>query len=394
MATDQRSTTATSPLPANGNPGVVAPPKKSLTINQRRWRKFKGLKRGYYSFLILVTAYIISLFLPLLVNNKALIVHYNGETYFPAVKSFFVSLPAIGSLFGSDFYSGESLGQAGNTGETVYRKLQRQYEQEGGDNYVVMPFYQFGPIEDISVDGNDPLKAPFATDSQEQFRLLGTDDRGRDVFARMVYGFTVSISFALILVIIDYLIGVPMGGMLGYFGGWFDIIMQRIIEIWSTLPILFIVIIIASLVRPDFWMLILILSLVGWIGPTVLMRAEFYREKAKDYVAAAISIGVPTRKIILKHILPNSLVPIITYFPFTVVAGITSLVSLDFLGFGLPPPTPSWGQMLGVGLSNITSSWWLVMVPLSAMFSTLLLTVFIGEGIREAFDPKVFSRLR
>lgn len=393
MATDQRSTTATSPQPSQGN-AAAAPPKKSLTINQRRWRKFKGLKRGYYSFLLLVTAYVLSLFLPLLVNNKALIVHYKGETYFPAVKSFFVNLPAIGSIFGSDFYSGESLGQVGNSGEAVYRELQRQFKQEGGDNYVVMPLYAFGPIEDISVNGNDPFKAPFVTDSQGQFRLLGTDDRGRDVFARMAYGFTVSISFALLLVIIDYIIGVPVGGMLGYFGGWFDTIMQRIIEIWSTLPILFIVIIIASLVRPDFWMLIAIMSLVGWIGPTVLMRAEFYREKAKDYVAAAISIGVPTRKIILKHILPNSLVPIITYFPFTVVAGITSLVSLDFLGFGLPPPTPSWGQMLGVGLNNITSSWWLVMVPLSAMFSTLLLTVFIGEGIREAFDPKVFSRLR
>ncbi len=394
MATDQRSTTATPSQPPNGNEAAVAPPKKSLTINQRRWRKFKGLKRGYYSFLILVTAYILSLFLPLLVNNKAIIVHYNGETYFPAAKSFFVNIPAIGSIFGSDFYSGESFGQVGNSGEAVYRKLQLQYEREGGSNYLLMPLYKFGPIEDISVDGNDPLKAPFDSDSQGQFRLLGTDDRGRDVFARMVYGFTVSISFALIMVLIDYIIGVPIGGMLGYFGGWFDIIMQRIIEIWSTLPILFIVIIIASLIRPDFWMLILILSLVGWIGPTVLMRAEFYREKAKDYVAAAISIGVPTRKIILKHILPNSLVPIITFFPFTVVGGITALVSLDFLGFGLPPPTPSWGQMLGVGLSNITSSWWLVMVPLSAMFSTLLLTVFIGEGIREAFDPKVFSRLR
>lgn len=373
----------------------VAPlPTKSMTINQRRWRKFKGLKRGYYSFLILVITYVLSFFLPLLVNNKALVVHYNGETFFPAVKSFFVNIPLIGQpIFGSDFYSGESLGQQGNTAEANYRALKQQFKQEGGDNYVIMPLYSYGPLEDISVDGNQPFLAPLEPDGQGSGRLFGTDDRGRDVFARMAYGFQVSISFALILTLFEYLIGVPIGGMLGYFGGLFDILMQRFIEIWSTLPILFVVIIVASLIRPDFLTLVIILSLVGWIGPTVFMRAEFYREKVKDYVAAAISIGVPTRKILLKHILPNSLVPVITYFPFSIVAGITSLVSLDFLGFGIPPPAPSWGQMIGIGLNNI-EQWWLIMVPLAAMFFTLLLTVFIGEGIREAFDPKVFSRLR
>lgn len=366
---------------------------RSLSINQRRWRKFKGLKRGYYSFVILVTTYILSFFLPLLVNNKALVVHYNGETYFPAVKSFFVNIPVVGSFFGSDFYSGEKLGQAGNSGEANFRALQRQFESENGGNYVVMPLYPYGPLEDISVEGNQSFLAPFEPDGMGHGRLFGTDDRARDVFARMAYGFTVSISFALILTLMEYLIGVPIGGMLGYFGGWFDIIMQRFIEIWSTLPILFVVIIVASLIRPDFFTLVLILSAVGWIGPTIFMRAEFYREKVKDYVAAAISIGVPTRKILLKHILPNALVPVITYFPFSIVSGITALVSLDFLGFGIPPPEPSWGQMIGIGLANITK-WWLVMVPLAAMFFTLLLTVFIGEGIREAFDPKVYSRLR
>lgn len=388
MAAQTQPTTAAAPDTGK------ALPKKSLTINQRRWRKFKGLKRGYYSFIILVAAYILSFFLPMIVNNKALIVHYNGETYFPAVKSFFVNLPLIGRpIFGSDFYSGESLGQTGNSAEAVYRDLQKQFEQEGGDNYVVMPLYAYGPLEDISVDGNQPFLAPLEPDGLGKGRIFGTDDRGRDVFARMAYGFQISISFALILTLMEYIIGVPIGGMLGYFGGLFDILMQRFIEIWSTLPILFIVIIVASLIRPDFITLVIILSLVGWIGPTVFMRAEFYREKVKDYVAAAISIGVPTRKILLKHILPNSLVPVITYFPFSIVAGITALVSLDFLGFGIPPPDPSWGQMIGIGLNNITK-WWLIMVPLAAMFFTLLLTVFIGEGIREAFDPKVFSRLR
>lgn len=369
--------------------------KRSLTINQRRWRKFKKLRRGYISFIILVTVYILSFFLPLLVNNKALIVHYNGETSFPALRSFVYNLPFnIGTLLlDSDFYSGEQFGETGNTGEANYRALDEAYEQADGGNYIIMPLYPYGPLEDISVEGNEPYMAPLVGKDNVKPRLLGTDDRGRDVFARMAYGFQVSISFALLLAFVEFMIGIPMGGMLGYFGGKFDIFVQRLIEVWSTLPVLFLVIIVASIVRPNFFLLVCILALTGWIGTTTLMRAEFYREKIKDYVAAAISIGVPVHKIMLKHIFPNSLVPVITFFPFAIVAGITALVGLDFLGFGLPPPTPSWGQMINVGLRNLTK-WWLVMVPLAAMFFTLLLTVFIGEGVREAFDPKVFSRLR
>ncbi len=369
-------------------------PPKSLTVMQRRWRKFKRLKRGYYSFIILIAAYILSFFLPLLVNNRAIAVRYNGEWYFPAVKQMLVENFLIGKLFGMNyFYSGEFFGQKDNPGECDYRRLKAEWEAEGSDNLVIMPPYPYGPIEDIGVEGNEPFMAPFETRDGSTPRLFGTDDRGRDVFARMAYGFFVSISFALILAFFEYAIGVPLGGMLGYFGGRFDIYMQRVIEIWSSLPTLFLIIIVASIVRPNFILLIILLSLVRWVGITTLMRAEFYREKAKDYVAAAVSIGVPTRKIMLKHILPNALVPIITYFPFSIVAGIAALVGLDFLGFGLPPPTPSWGQMMSVGLQHLTK-WWLVIVPLSAMFLTLLLVVFIGEAIREAFDPKVFSRLR
>ncbi len=371
-----------------------AQPPKSLTVMQRRWRKFKRLKRGYYSFLILLGAYILSFFLPLLVNNRAIAVRYNGEWYFPAVKQMLVENFLIGKLFGMNyFYSGKFFGQEDNPGECNYRRLKEEWEAEGSDNIVIMPPYPYGPIEDIGVEGNEPFMAPFETKNGSAPRLFGTDDRGRDVFARMAYGFFVSISFALILAFFEYAIGVPLGGMLGYFGGKFDIYMQRLIEIWSSLPTLFLIIIVASIVRPNFILLIILLSLVRWVGITTLMRAEFYREKAKDYVAAAVSIGVPTHKIMLKHILPNSLVPIITYFPFSIVAGIAALVGLDFLGFGLPPPTPSWGQMMSVGLQHLTK-WWLVIVPLSAMFLTLLLVVFIGEAIREAFDPKVFSRLR
>ncbi|MCO6467013.1 MAG: ABC transporter permease subunit [Bradyrhizobiaceae bacterium] len=356
------------------------------TLFQRRWKKFKSLKRGYISLIVITTAYALSWLLPLLVNGTALVVHYNGETYFPAFREL------VGMSY---FHSKEDFGQKGTPGEVNYRQLQREFEQQGGGNWVIMPLYPYGPIEDINIDGNKQFLGPLEADLAGGIRAFGTDDRGRDVFARMAYGFNVSLSFALCLAFLEYLIGLPIGMMSGYFGGWFDTILQRFIEIWSTLPMLFIIIIVVSLMQPSFILLVLLLSITTWIGICWLMRAEYLREKSKDYVAAAISIGVPTRKILFKHILPNSLVPIITYFPFAVVAGIGALVSLDFLGFGLAPPTPSWGEMVHLGLENITTDkWWLVVAPLTAMFTTLLLTVFVGESVREAFDPKVFSRLR
>ncbi|MBP6510157.1 MAG: ABC transporter permease subunit, partial [Candidatus Kapabacteria bacterium] len=234
---------------------------------------------------------------------------------------------------------------------------------------------------------------PFEADGSGLLRPFGTDDVGRDVLSRMAYGFQVSMSFALLIAILEYLIGIPVGAVMGFFGGFIDLIMQRVMEIWHALPFLFLIIIIVSFVEPTFTLLVFLLVIFSWLGIATQMRAQFYRERSRDYVAAAVSIGVPTRSILIKHILPNTLVPIITFFPFALVGGISALVSLDYLGFGMPPPTPSWGQMIGVGLSNITR-YWLVVVPFGAMFLTLTLVVFIGEGIREAFDPKVFSRLR
>lgn len=378
-------------------------PEKPLTINQRRWRKFKGLKRGYYSFYILIGAFLLSFFLPLFIGSKALMVSYQGEMYFPALRATW-NHATWGVLQISEYVSKEELGQEGGGDENVnYRELQAQYELEDEGNWVLMPLYPYDPFEDLGTEGNKVFMAPFETESytvagvelSSTPRIFGTDNNGRDVFSRMAYGFNISIMFALVVALSSYLIGIPFGALSGYFGGWTDMLLQRIVEIWSTLPFLFLVIIFVALIGPSFFLLVALLAFFGWIGISLLMRAEFYREKSKDYVAAAVSIGVPTRQILIKHILPNSLVPIITYFPFAVVLNISSLVSLDFLGFGLAPPTPSWGAMVGVGLQNITTGyWWLVIVPLAAMFVTLLLTVFIGEAVREAFDPKVFSRLR
>ena len=349
---------------------------KSESINHKRWRKFKSLKRGYYSFILITTLYILSLFLPLFINSKALVVQYEGDYYFPAFSEV---IPWV-----STYYEGELFGQD-IPGAANFRQLQKNWEDS--DNWLIMPIYPYNPFEDITNNENKMYEPPSTT------HWLGTDNTGRDVLARMCYAFNISISFAFILTILNYIIGISIGGAMGYFGGKFDLFFQRFIEIWSSLPFLFVVIIISSIIIPSFGLLIFIFTMVNWIFLTYYMRAEFYREKSKDYVSAAISMGQSHTKIIFKHILPNSLIPVITYFPFSVVGGILALVGLDFLGFGLAPPTPSWGQILYVGLSNITK-WWMVFSPIMAQFFTLLCIVFIGEGLREAFDPKIYSRLR
>ena len=315
--------------------------------------------------------YVTSFFLPFLINNRALVVSYNSELYFPAISGYI-----SGNTFGQDV-----------PGEAKYRILKESFKNENSGNWVWMPMYPYSPFEDISTEGNKMYEPPSSK------HWLGTDNTGRDVFARLCYAFNISISFALFLTVLNYIFGILIGGSMGYFGGKFDLFFQRIIEIWSSLPMLFVIIIISSILKPTFLLLIGIYTLVNWIAMTYYMRAEFYREKAKDYVAAALSIGQSDLKVMFSHIFPNSLVPVITYFPFSIIGGISALVGLDYLGFGLPPPTPSWGQMLDVGLQNVTK-WWMVFAPVSAQFLTLLSIVFIGEAVREAFDPKVYSRLR
>ena len=342
----------------------------STTIFRKRLRKFRHLRRGWYSFIVLITLYVLSFFLPLAVNNKALYVNYQGESYFPLLQ----------------FHDASEFGVEGY-GEPDYRKLKQKLSADG-TGYVVLPLYPYHPNESLLELPGEPPHAP----SSEHW--CGTDNRGRDVFARLVYGFRISISFALIVTAMTYTIGISIGAMLGYFGGRFDIFMQRLIEIWSSMPYLYTIIIVTSILQPEFFLLAFVLTLFGWMGMTYYVRGEFYREKAKDYVAAAIAIGANNRQIIFRHILPNALTPVVSFAPFAVVAYIGALVSLDFLGFGMAPPTPSWGQLVSQGMDDITSAPWLVLAPLAALFFTLLMVVFIGEAVREAFDPKVYSRLR
>ena len=354
----------------------------SESILRRRLRKFRRLKRGYYAFLIIAFAYALSFFLPLLIGRTALVVKYDGAYSFPILR-----------YHGATEFGLEAIG------EPNYRELERTFAEDGGDNWVLLPFHPYGenePLLDL------PGSPPHAPSAQHPF---GTDDRGRDVLVRLAYGFNISMTFAVVVTLIGMTLGIALGALLGYFGGRIDMFGQRGIEVWSSLPFLYTIIIISSIVvpiylpgrnqlmQPSFWLLVAILSAFGWMGITYYVRGEFYREKAKDYVGAAIATGVSEMAIMFRHILPNALTPVVSFAPFTIVGNIGALVALDFLGFGLPAPTPSWGEMIGQGMENL-SKWWLVSFPLGVLFLTLLLVVFIGEAVREAFDPKEHSRLR
>ncbi len=338
-------------------------------LSQKRIRKFKSIKRGYYALILLSVLYLISFGLEFLANNKAILVRYQGKWYFPT----FTYIPA--KLFGG-----------ANDAEPDYRELQQHFQHEGAGNLVIMPIVPYSPTESLLDLPGSPPHPP----SWEH--PLGTDDRGRDVLVRLFYGFRISLSFGLQVTFFSLLLGVFIGALQGYYGGRFDLTVQRMIEIWATVPQLYLVIIISSIFEPSYLWLMLILILFGWMGMTFYIRAEVYREKSKEYVQAARALGASDMTIIFKHILPNALVPVITLAPFTLVGNIFALTALDFLGFGLPAPTPSWGELMGQGMGNIYS-YWLSLSPISALFFTLLLVTFIGEAIREAFDPKSLNSL-
>jgi microcin C transport system permease protein len=362
-------------------------------IFKKRAKKFTTLKRGYYSFIAVVCLYCFSFLLPLFMTNQAWYASYNGESYFPAIKGFFKYYTS--KFIKADWeYYGNQFGLDNN--EPVnFRKLAKEYkkmEKEGKKvGTVVLAPYPYGPNESNMEEYPDK-EPPHRFDKTHWF---GTDDRGRDVLARLAYGFNISMTFALGVVIFSYLIGVSVGACLGYYGGTFDIIVQRFVEIWSAMPFLYTVMIVVSVIdEPSPLLLWFCLVCFGWMGMTYYIRGEFLREKAKDYVSAAISIGVKDHTIIFKHILPNALTPIISFLPFAIVGQISALVSLDFLGFGLPAPTPSWGELLSQGMAFLKIAPWLVFGPLGCLFITLLLVSFIGEAVREAFDPKQYSRLK
>jgi len=349
-----------------------------LTV--RKLRRFRSIKRGYYSFLILTGLIVLSFFGELLVNNRALIVRHDGHWYFPTYGS---NLP--GTTFGYDY-----------TYETNYRDLQARLRTENRGNWVLMPPVTYSPNENTSFEGVFK-PAPPSWMGGPTGHWLGTDTTGRDIFARLFYGIRIAILFSLSFMVLTYLVGITIGCLMGYYGGVFDLIVQRLIEIWSNIPFLYMVIILFSVIPSTFsipvriGLLLVVMVLFSWTSMTYYMRTATYREKARDYTAAAIVLGAGPGRIIFSHILPNTISTIVTFIPFTVASAITAVTALDFLGFGLPPPTPSMGELLKQGTQTLTTAPWIVSSAFTSLVFILILVTFIGEAVREAFDPKKFT---
>ncbi len=425
---------------------------QATPITKKRIQRFKSIKRGYWSFLAISILFVTSLFLEVIVNEKPLYIRYKDNTAYPAVRDLAAKWFPFFRI--STFTSKKDFGQGGMSGvdfhlfkacldhperfdplierarkslarvEASFKRMsppkqdapkskkefyeakknsvkrKRGYLEDllkakpafqRGEAFILETLYPWSPTSRRT----DLEKPPPNPPSLSLGIPLGTTPGGRDILTLLIYGFRVSLSFALIVAGIGYLIGIIVGGLQGYYGGWVDILSQRFVEVWGSIPFLFMIMIIASMVRPSFIMLaVLLIVLRSWLGITFYVRGEFYREKSKDYVQAAIASGVSDWSIITKHILPNSLVPVVTFAPFGIVAFISSLVSLDFLGFGLPPKEASWGALIGMGLANVKLHPYMILAPVSALCATLFAVVMVGEAVREAFDPKVFSRLR
>ncbi|MGR5411375.1 ABC transporter permease [Vibrio astriarenae] len=339
-------------------------------LTLKKINSFKRIKRGYWSFILLSFLLVLSLFAELFINSKALVVKYQGDYYFPVM---------------SDVYLGTKFGQSTQS-EADYRQLQSQFQNEQTGNYVIMPLIPWNPYEQ-DFSGNYPPNAP----DLEKRHLLGTDVIGRDILARLVYGFRTAMGFALLTMLASYAIGTAVGCAMGFFGGKFDLFVQRLIEVWSMVPFLYVIMILVSIIQPTFMLFVGINVLFGWMGMTWYMRTMTYKESAREYVMAARALGASTARIIFHHILPNTMVMILTLAPFTIAANITALTALDYLGLGLMPPTPSWGELLQQGKSNLDSPW-IVTSVVVAIVSVLVMVTFIGEAIRAAFDPRKFTR--
>ncbi|MDN3681229.1 ABC transporter permease subunit [Vibrio tapetis subsp. quintayensis] len=340
-------------------------------LTKKKLKRFRSIKRSYFSFLILTTLVLLSSVAELLVNNKALMVSYQGEWHFPTYTHVI-----SGRTFGQDYEY-----------EADYRELEHLFKNQNQGDWVLMPLVPWDPYEQDFDGTNYPPTGPSVTEKH----YLGTDQSGRDVLARLVYGFRIAIWFAMLTLAISYTIGVLVGSLMGYLGGRFDLIMQRFIEVWSMVPFLYVIMIMVSIIQPSFLLFVFINVLFGWISITWYMRTMTYKEKAREYVTAARAQGAGMFRVIIKHILPNTMVMIVTLAPFGIVANITTLTALDYLGLGLMPPTPSWGDLLQQGKSNL-DAYWIISSVVCAIVLVLTMVTFIGEGVREAFDPKKYTR--
>lgn len=334
------------------------------SLARRRWYNFRRNKRGFYSLIFFSLLLLLSLFAEVLSNDKPFLIRYEGTFYFPLCKVY----PE--TTFGGDFES-----------ETDYRDQYILRKLNQGGNFVIFPPNPHS-YNSINFDLDQPVPSPPTRDN-----LLGTDDRGRDVLARLIYGFRLSVLFGFALTTVGTLLGIVAGAVQGYFGGRTDIFFQRFIEIWGAMPELYLLIIFASIFKPSVLLLLILLSMFGWMGLSDYVRAEFLKGRNLEYVKAAKALGVGNLTIMYRHLLPNGMTPVITFLPFRMSGAILALTSLDFLGLGVPPSTPSLGELLAQGKANI-DAWWLSLSTFIVLVGTLVLLIFIGEALREAFDPR------
>ncbi len=335
-----------------------------MSLSRRRWNRFRRNRRGFYSCILFAFFFFVSLFAETISNDVPLLVIYEGEAYFPL----FVSYPE--TTFGGDFDT-----------ETDYLDpyIEDILTSNGNKIFFSLSRHSF---QSINFDIDGPVPSPPTREN-----LLGTDDRGRDVFARLLYGFRLSVLFGFALTFIGTVVGITAGALQGYFGGRTDLLFQRFVEIWGGMPELYLLIIFASIFKPSVLLLLVLLSLFSWMGLSDYVRAEFLKGRNMEYVKAAKALGVSNITIMYRHLLPNGMTPVITFLPFRMSASILALTSLDFLGLGVPPSTPSLGELLAQGKANI-DAWWLSLSTFTVLVGTLILLIFIGEALRETFDPR------
>ncbi|TXJ12508.1 MAG: ABC transporter permease [Alicycliphilus sp.] len=336
----------------------------SLSPGRRAWRRFRANRLGFWSLVLFCTLVIVSLAAELVSNDRPLIVRYQGQTYFPMLKDY----PE--TTFGGDFQT-----PADYLDPYVRRRI-----TEGG-NWALYTLNPYG-ANTLNYFAKQPNPSGPSRDN-----WLGTDDRGRDLLAQLIYGFRVSVLFGMALTVVGVALGVAAGAVQGFFGGKTDLAFQRFIEIWGSMPELYLLIIFSAVFAPSIALLLVLLSLFGWMGLSDYVRAEFLRNRQLDYVKAARALGVKSGHIIWRHILPNSMTPVVTFLPFRMGAAILALTSLDFLGLGVPPGTPSLGELLSQGKNNI-DAWWISIFTFAVLVTTLLLLTFMGDALRDALDPR------
>ncbi|WP_114970363.1 ABC transporter permease [Rhodoferax ferrireducens] len=344
---------------------LIKPPEgASPSPGRRAWMRFKRNRLGYWSLLAFCTLVVLSLFAELISNDRPLLVRYQGTTYFPMLKDY------SEKTFGGDFDTA-----ADYLDPYIRERLSRD------DNWALFAPNPYGP-KTLNYFAKEPNPSGPSRDN-----WFGTDDRGRDLLAQLIYGFRISVLFALALTATGVLLGVMTGAVQGFFGGKTDLAFQRFIEIWSSMPELYLLIIFSAVFAPSLALLLILLSLFGWMGLSDYVRAEFLRNRQLDFVRAARALGVSNWQIIVRHLLPNSLTPVVTFLPFRMSGAILALTSLDFLGLGVPPGTPSLGELLSQGKNNI-DAWWISLSTFGVLVLTLLLLTFMGDALRDALDPR------